>query len=164
MTTIREIFDIEKNGRNTIKEQKELDAILECVDDLTGVFVGSKRINSVINEMKGSYVEPLKKAMNTLKVYENKSLNEEVMSKAAARILSYDIEKYLKESYDALTANKRAFREMDKSGVSLVFSTALFELYQLCQEHDILVEDFITDECLREMVSDDMAKIVNEVL
>ena len=39
MTTIREILDIERNGRNTIKEQKELDAILECVDDLTGVFV-----------------------------------------------------------------------------------------------------------------------------
>jgi predicted Zn-dependent protease with MMP-like domain len=164
MTTIREILDIEKNGRNTIKEQKELDEILECVDDLTGVFVGSKRINSVINEMSGSFVEPMKKAMNALKVYENKALNEETMTKAAARILAYDISKYLKESYDALTANKRAFREMDKSGVSLAFSTALFELYQLCEEHDILVEDFVNDECLREMVSDDMAKIMNEVL
>lgn len=164
MTTIREILDIEKNGRNTIKEQKELDAILECVDDLTGIFVGSKRIESAINEMNGSYVEPMKKAMNALKVYENRCLNEETMTKAAARILAYDVHKYLKESYDALMKNRRAFREMDKSAVSIAFSTALFELNQLCQEHDIILEDFITDEILRETVTDDMAKIVNEVL
>ena len=164
MTTIREILDIEKNGRNTIKEQKELDAILECVDDLTGVFVGSKRIESVINEMSGSYVEPMKKAMNALKVYENRCLNEETMTKAAARILGYDVHKYLKESYDALLKNRRAFREMDKSAVSIAFSTALFELNQLCQEHDIILEDFVEDEILRETVSDDMAKIVTEVL
>ena len=164
MTTIREILDIEKNGRNTIKEQKEFDAILECVDDLTGIFVGSKRIDSAINEMNGSYVEPMKKAMNALKVYENRCLNEETMTKAAARILAYDVHKYLKESYDALMKNRRAFREMDKSAVSIAFSTALFELNQLCQEHDIILEDFITDEILRETVTDDMAKIVNEVL
>ena len=164
MTTIREILDIEKNGRNTIKEQKELDAILECVDDLTGIFIGSKRIESAINEMNGSYVEPMKKAMNALKVYENRCLNEETMTKAAARILAYDVHKYLKESYDALMKNRRAFREMDKSAVSIAFSTALFELNQLCQEHDIILEDFITDEILRETVTDDMAKIVNEVL
>ena len=164
MTTIREILDIEKNGRNTIKEQKEFDAILECVDDLTGIFVGSKRIESAINEMNGSYVEPMKKAMNALKVYENRCLNEETMTKAAARILAYDVHKYLKESYDALMKNRRAFREMDKSAVSIAFSTALFELNQLCQEHDIILEDFITDEILRETVTDDMAKIVNEVL
>lgn len=164
MTTIREILDIEKNGRNTIKEQRELDAILECVDDLTGVFVGSKRIESVINEMNGSYVEPLKKAMNTLKVYENKMLNEEAFSKAAARILTYDVHKYLKESYDALLSNKRAFREMDKSGISIALSTALFELNQICEEYDIVLPDFVKDEVLRETVSDDMAKIVNEVL
>ena len=78
MTTIREILDIEKNGRNTIKENKELNAILECVDDLTGVFIGSKRIEAALNELDGSYVGPLKRAMNTLKVYENKMLNEEV--------------------------------------------------------------------------------------
>ena len=164
MTTIREILDIEKNGRNTIKEQRELDAILECVDDLTGVFVGSKRIESAINEMKGSYVEPMKKAMNTLKVYENRMLNEETFTKAAARILAYDVHKYLKESYDALMANKRAFKEMDKTGISMAFSTALFELNQLCEEHDIVLPDFIDNEILRETVSDDMAKIVTEVL
>ena len=164
MTTIREILDIEKNGRNTIKEQRELDAILECVDDLTGVFVGSKRIESAINEMKGSYVEPMKKAMNTLKVYENRMLNEETFTKAAARILAYDVHKYLKESYDALMANKRAFKEMDKTGISMAFSTALFELNQLCEEHDIVLPDFIDNEILRETVSDDMAKIITEVL
>lgn len=164
MTTIREILDIEKNGRNTIKEQKELDEILECVDDLTGVFVGSKRIESVINEMSGAYVAPLKKAMNALKVYENRMLNEETFTKAAARILVYDIHKYLKESYDALLANKRAFREMDKSGVSMAFSTALFELHQICEEFDIVLPDFVSNEVLRETISDDMAKIVNEVL
>ena len=164
MTTIREILDIEKNGRNTIKEQKELDAILECVDDLTGIFVGSKRIESIINELDGAYVAPLKKAMNALKIYENKCLNEETMTKAAARILAYDIHKYLKESYDALLANKRAFREMDKSVVSKAFSTALFELNQLCQEHDIILEDFIDNEVLFETISDDMAILVNEVL
>lgn len=164
MTTIREILDIEKNGRNTIKEQKELDAILECVDDLTGVFVGSKRIGSAINEMKGAYVEPMKKAMNALKVYENRMLNEETFTKAAARILVYDIHKYLKESYDALLSNKRAFREMDKTGISTAFSTALFELNQICEQYDIIVPDFIENEVLRETVSDDMAKIVNEVL
>lgn len=164
MTTIREILDIEKNGRNTIKEQKELDAILECVDDLTGVFVGSKRIESVINEMSGSYVEPLKKAMNTLKVYENRMLNEETFTKAAARILAYDVHKYLKESYDALLSNKRAYREMDKSGISMALSTALFELHEICEEYDIVLPDFIEDEVLKEAVTDDMAKIVNEVL
>lgn len=164
MTTIREILDIEKNGRNTIKEQKELNEILECIDDLTGIFVGSKRIASAINEMSGPYVEPMKKAMNALKVYENKCLNEETMTKAAARILAYDIHKYLKESYDALLKNKRAFKEMDKTAVSIAFSTALFELDQLCQDHDIIVEDFIDNEVLFETVSDDMAKIVNEVL
>lgn len=164
MTTIREILDIEKNGRNTIKEQRELDEILECVDDLTGIFVGSKRIESAINEMSGSYVEPMKKAMNALKVYENKCLNEEDMTKAAARILAYDIHKYLKEGYDALLKNKRAFREMDKTAVSKAFSTALFELNQLCQDHDIILEDFIDNEVLFETVSDDMAKIVTEVL
>ena len=164
MTTIREILDIEKNGRNTIKEQKELDEILECVDDLTGIFVGSKRIESVIKEMSGSYVEPLKRAMNALKVYENRMLNEETFTKAAARILAYDIHKYLKESYDALLLNKRAFREMDKSGISKAFSTALFELNQLCQENDIYLSDFVENEVLRETISDDMAKIMNEVL
>lgn len=164
MTTIREILDIEKNGRNTIKEQKELDEILECVDDLTGIFVGSKRIETVIKEMSGSYVEPLKRAMNALKVYENRMLNEETFTKAAARILAYDIHKYLKESYDALLLNKRAFREMDKSGISKAFSTALFELNQLCQENDIYLSDFIENEVLRETISDDMAKIMNEVL
>ena len=152
MTTIREILDIEKNGRNTIKEQKELDEILECVDDLTGVFVGSKRIESVINEMSGAYVAPLKKAMNALKVYENRMLNEETFTKAAARILVYDIHKYLKESYDALLA------------VSMAFSTALFELHQICEEFDIVLPDFVSNEVLRETISDDMAKIVNEVL
>ena len=140
MTTIREILDIERNGRNTIKEQKELDAILECVDDLTGVFVGSKRIESIINEMKGAYVEPMKKAMNTLKVYENRMLNEETFTKAAARILVYDVHRYLKESYDALLSNK------------------------ICEEYDIILQDFIDNEVLRETISDDMAKIVNEVL
>ena len=164
MTTIREILDIEKNGRNTIKEQRELDAILECVDDLTGVFVGSKRIDSVINEMKGAYVEPMKKAMNALKVYENRMLNEETFTKAAARILAYDVHKYLKESYDALLSNKRAFREMDKTGVSVAFSTALFELNQICEQYDIILTDFVENEVLRETISDDMAKIVNEVL
>ena len=164
MTTIREILDIEKNGRNTIKENKELNAILECVDDLTGVFVGSKRIEAVLNELDGSYVGPLKRAMNTLKVYENKMLNEEVMSKAATRILVYDVHKYLKESYDALLSNKRAFKEMDKSGVSKAFSTALFELHQICEDNDIYVEDFVENEVLKETISDDMAKIVNEVL
>ena len=164
MTTIREVLDIEKNGRNTIKEQRELDEILECVDDLTGFFVGSKRIESAINEMSGSYVEPMKKAMNALKVYENRCLNEEIMSKAAARILAYDIHKYLKESYDALLRNKRAFREMDKSAVSKAFSTAFFELNQLCEENNIYVEDFVDNEILLETISDDMALIVNEVL
>ena len=164
MTTIREVLDIEKNGRNTIKEQRELNEILECVDDLTGFFVGSKRIESAINEMSGSFVEPLKKAMNALKVYENKCLNEETMTKAAARILAYDIHKYLKESYDALLKNKRAFREMDKSAVSKAFSTALFELNQLCSENDIIVEDFVDNEILVETISDDMAILVNEVL
>lgn len=164
MTTIREILDIEKNGRNTIKEQKELDEILECVDDLTGIFVGSKRIESVIKEMSGSYVEPLKKAMNALKVYENRMLNEETFTKAAARILAYDIHKYLKESYDALLEKKRAFREMDKHNVSVAFSTALFELNQLCEDYDIKLPDFINEEVLIESISDDMAKIMNEVL
>ena len=164
MTTIREILDIERNGRNTIKEQKELDAILECVDDLTGVFVGSKRIESIINEMKGTSVEPMKKAMNTLKVYENRMLNEEAFTKAAARILVYDVHRYLKESYDALLSNKRAFREMDKTEISKAFSTALFELNQICEEYDIILSDFIDNEVLRETISDDMAKIVNEVL
>ena len=164
MTTIREILDIEKNGKNTIKEERELDEILECVDDLTGFFVGSKRIENTINEMSGLYVEPMKRAMNTLKVYENKMLNEESMSKAAARILAYDVHKYLKESYDALLSNKRAFREMDKSGVSKAFSTALFELNQLCEENDIFLEDFVEEEVLRESISDDLAKIMNEVL
>lgn len=164
MTTIREILDIEKNGKNTIKEEQELDEILECVDDLTGFFIGSKRIENTIKEMNGSYVEPLKRAMNTLKVYENKMLNEESMSKAALRILVYDVQKYLKESYDALLANKRAFREMDKSGVSKAFSTALFELNQICEENDIYLEDFINEEVLRESISDDLAKIMNEVL
>ena len=37
-------------------------------------------------------------------------------------------------------------------------------LDQLCQDHDIIVEDFIDNEVLFETVSDDMAKIVNEVL
>ena len=164
MTTIREILDIEKNGRNTIKEQRELDEILECVDDLTGVFVGSKRIESAINGMEGAYVGPMKKAMNALKVYENRCLNEETMTKAATRILVYDVHKYLKESYDALLANKRAFREMDKSGVSKAFSTALFELYQICEDNDIYIEDFVTNETLRETISNDMAKIMTEVL
>lgn len=164
MTTIREILDIEKNGRNTIKEQRELDEILECVDDLTGVFVGSKRIDSAINGMEGAYVGPMKKAMNALKVYENRMLNEETFTKAAARILVYDIHKYLEESYDALMAKKREYREMDKSGISKAFSTAIFELNQICEEYDIVLPDFIKDEVLRETVSDDMAKIVNEVL
>ena len=164
MTTIREVLDIEKNGRNTIKENKELDAILECIDDLTGVFVGSKRIENTLNELDGSYVAPLKKAMNALKVYENRCLNEETMTKAATRILVYDVHKYLKESYDALLANKRAFREMDKSGVSKAFSTALFELYQICEDNDIYIEDFVTNETLRETISNDMAKIMTEVL
>lgn len=164
MTTIREILDVEKNGRNTIKEQKELDEILECVDDLTGFFVGSKRIEENLKDMSGSFVEPLKRAMNTLKVYENKCLNEETMNKAAARILAYDVHRYLEESYDALMANKRAFREMDKTAVSKAFSTALFELNQLCEENDIYLNDFVEDEVLRESISDDLAKILNEVL
>lgn len=164
MTTIREILDIEKNGRNTIKEQKELNEIVECIDDLTGFFVGSKRVNRMLNEMSGNFVEYLKKAMNTLKVYENKALNEEDMSSSAARILAYDIHKYLVESYKELTSQKRAFKEMNKENVSKVYSTMLFELEALCNKYDIILEDFIKDEQLVESISDDMAKIINEVL
>ena len=103
------------------------------------------------------------KASWTEKFDENDT-KEETFTKAAARILVYDVHRYLKESYDALLSNKRAFREMDKTEISKAFSTALFELNQICEEYDIILPDFIDNEVLRETISDDMAKIVNEVL
>lgn len=164
MLTINEILDIEKNGRNTIKEKKELASIAECIDNYTGFFVGSKRVEPIIVEMSDEYAIPLFKAMNVIKVYENRVLEEENISSSSARILAYDIHKYLKESYELLTMRKRAFREMDKEDISKVYSTMLFELAVLCKKYDIILEDIISDESLRESVSDDMSKIVSEVL
>ena len=164
MATIREILDIETNGKNTIKEDKNINEIVECIDDYSGLFVGSKRMEKLLENETGSYVAPLKKAMNTLKVYENRVLDEETFSKSSARILVYDVQKYLKESYDALTAKKRAFREMNKENIAKIYSTALFELNVICKKNDIILENIIDDEEFRESVSDDMAVIVSEVL
>ena len=164
MATIREILDIQTNGRNTIKEDKNLNSIVECIDDYSGLFVGTKRMGTLLDEAEGAWVAPMKKAMNTLKVYENRVMNEEAFSKPSARILVYDVHRYLKESYDALTAKKRAFREMDKEDVSKVYSTALFELGAICKKYDIVLEDIVDDEEFRETISDDMAIIASEVL
>lgn len=164
MATIREILDIQTNGRNTIKEDKNINSIVECIDEYTGLFMGTKRMENLLEGISGSFVAPFKKAMNTLKVYENRVLDEETFSKPAARILVYDVNRYLKESYDALTAKKREFREMDKEVISKLYSTALFELATICKKNDIILEDIIDDEEFKEAVSNDMAIIVNEVL
>lgn len=164
MITIKEILDIEKNGRNTIKEERELNEICSCVDSLTGIFEGTKRAESAISGLSGKYIDELKRAINTMKVYEKKALNEEEMSDAAVRILLYDVQKYLKSSYKALTESKREYKLMNKENIAKAYGSLIYEQYNIANNHGIYLDDVITDEVLYEQVSDDMAKIVNEVL
>lgn len=164
MITIKEILDIEMNGKNTIKEERELNEICSCVDSLTGIFEGTKRAESAISGLSGKYVDELKRAISTMKVYEKKALNEEEMSDSAARILLYDVQKYLQNSYKALTESKREYKLMNKENIARAYSSIIFEQLSIAKERGIYLDNIISDEALYEQVSDDMAKIVNEVL
>lgn len=167
-TTLREFLDIEKNGRNTIREKAELDNILECVDDISGMFLATKHVKPLLESLDQTkdYVRLLNKAVANLKVYESKEINEEEMKTSSARILAYDIHKSIEESYSALISHKREFKEMDKTNISKIYSSMLFELEMLCRKYNIILENIIdsSDTVMFESVSNEMAKIISEVL
>lgn len=165
--TLQDLLYIQLHGEeNLIKEAVKKD-VASYINEEFNFFVGTKRIERILEGFDENlpYIAGLRKATEFIKVYENKILKEEALSKNGAKILLHDAFNGILESINNLEKSVITYNRSNKKELAKIYATILFEAQLLGDKYGVDVDDLIfkNDE-MKNLVVEDFNLIVSEVL
>jgi hypothetical protein len=165
--TLQELLYIQLHGEKNLTEGAVKKDVASCIDEEFNFFTGTKRAERILEGLDESlpYVAGLRKAVEFMKVYENKTLKEENLSKNGAKILLHDAFKGIFESIHNLEKSTISYNRANKKELAKVYSTLLFEAQLLGEKYDVDVDDLkFKNEEMKNLVVEDFNLIASEVL
>lgn len=165
--TIRDLLYKEMHGADNLRKQEVRKEALSCMNEDLDFFVGTQRATTLMEGISDSlpYMEGVNKAINFLKVYENKVLKEEKITGLTAKILLHDIMIGLNESVKSLEKSIVGYNNADKETMAKIYSTLLFEAQHIGDTYGVKVNDLrVKNTELQEMIENDFFTLSEEVL
>ena len=165
--TLKDLLHIQLHGEENLNEEAVKKQVASFIDEEFDLFLGTKRAEHILEGFEESlpYMSGLRKAINFLKVSENKMLKEEIISKNGAKILLHDAMNGIYESIHNLEKSVVVYNRSNKKELAKVYSTLMFEAQMFGDEYGVEVKDFkFKNEEMTELVTQDFKRIAAEVL
>lgn len=165
--TIKELLYRELNGAENLKIKEVKEEVLSCMNEDFDFFVGTQRVEELLEDVSPEvpYYSGINRAINFLKVYENKTLKEEKITGLTAKILLHDIMMGLNESINALESSILYYKKADKENMAKIYSTLLFEAQHIGDTHKVKVDDLrVKNKELQDLIEKDFFILSEEIL